>query len=124
LGDAAVKSIKDVLNKVAFDMTSLEEFHPSITPVLDLTQVESEVSRLSGMIPTVGSFTPRVSLGRAQAIAVSRNPLHSDLTSETSQPRDVKFEQNIYAPRELTTSDIYKNTRNQITLAKEELSVP
>jgi hypothetical protein len=37
---------------------------------------------------------------------------------------EVNFEQNIYAPKQLSTSDIYKNTRNQIRLAKEELSIP
>jgi hypothetical protein len=33
------------------------------------------------------------------------------------------FEQNIYSPTQLSATDIYKQTRNQIALAKEELGI-
>jgi hypothetical protein len=39
-------------------------------------------------------------------------------------PTEINFEQNIYAPTALSTNDIYRNTRSQIVLAKEELNIP
>jgi len=48
----------------------------------------------------------------------------SDAIKAPAGAGEVKFEQNIYAPTQLSTSDIYKNTRNQITMAKQELSIP
>jgi hypothetical protein len=36
---------------------------------------------------------------------------------------EVKFEQNIYSPTTLSAIDIYRGTKSQIAIAKEELNI-
>jgi hypothetical protein len=56
-------------------------------------------------------------------IAAAQRLRSEEVAAAPTTPESVLFEQNIYAPTELSTSDIYKQTRNQITIAKEELSI-
>jgi hypothetical protein len=54
-------------------------------------------------------------------------PKPSGLENSLDQPtgvRGVTFNQTINAPEQLSSADIYKQTRNQITMAKEELNIP
>jgi hypothetical protein len=116
-----VDNMTSVMNGAITDMlTQLEampDMSPTITPVLDLTQVAAEAKNLSKYIPS-----STYSYGQARTIAASANAQQIE-AAQSPVASGVSFEQNIYAPRQLSTSDIYKNTRNQITLAKEELSI-
>lgn len=101
----------------------LDDLSPVVSPVLDLTGVESGAAIIDKLFKG-STITPDVSLARAKAISTT-----TDLTNDQSQiapakgPSEVKFEQNIYAPSALTTNDIYRNTKSQIALAKEELAI-
>jgi hypothetical protein len=112
----------NALTTVSESLGDMTEFNPVITPVLDLTQVAADASLISGYI-SPGSG---IALTSANLIAAGTNAAKSpDSTTATDMPTGgVKFEQNIYAPEQLSTADIYKQTRNQITMAKEELSIP
>lgn len=100
------------------------EFNPTITPVIDLTRVRAGASAIGGMMSDVPSLSADVSFRQANVIAATAVPNDDNTSSGGSTGgNEVKFEQNIYAPTELSTGEIYRNTRNQITLAKEELNV-
>ncbi|MET0786517.1 MAG: tape measure protein [Paenisporosarcina sp.] len=100
------------------------EFDPTITPVLDLTRIAQDAGKISDYIQDAEKLTPSYSFDQARTISASTNAIQDDADSAQFASTEVKFEQNIYAPRQLTTSDIYKNTRNQITMAKKELNIP
>lgn len=87
-----------------------------ITPVLDLTNLQRDSRRLAELNPGSSSYVT------AAGIASTRIDT-PDLLGEDRNP-EIKFEQNVYAPKQLSTADIYRQTKNQITLAKEELSIP
>lgn len=89
-----------------------------ITPVLDLSVLRRDSKALTSMLPSNG-----YAYGQAINIASTELGVDDDLMAE-SGPREVKFEQNLYSPESLSTAEIYRQTRNQITLAKEELSIP
>lgn len=114
--EAFMRSVDNAMQNVE----SMPEFNPVLTPVLDLTRVENDARALSGLIDNT-SFTPAVSLDQARLIAATRIPVEDGVSSNTGTV--LNFEQTINAPEQLSTSDIYKQTRNQITLAKEELNV-
>lgn len=120
----ATDVFKNSLGQITSVLGETTEFNPTITPVLDLTQVAADASKISDYI----SATPvaSVSLANANVIAADTNAAKSpDSTTATDVATGgVKFEQNIYAPEQLSTADIYKQTRNQITMAKEELRIP
>ncbi len=73
---------------------------------------------------SVSAITPEVSYNRARLISTT-----TDLEAASSEiptytgPAEVTFEQNIFAPTALSTNDIYRNTKSQIALAKEELNL-
>jgi hypothetical protein len=123
LANRSVDAVRNTMAIIADDLTHIAEFNPTITPVIDLSQAREGAAELAGLMPNGPTFTPNTSLVTAQSIATSANPAQATLTSEPSARGEVKFEQNIYAPEQLSTADIYKQTRNQITLAKEELEV-
>jgi phage-related protein len=118
-----VNNITKVVTEAMDQISALDEFNPTITPVLDLTQVAEEAKKIGGHLAT--NLTPSVSYDTARTIASDTNAIKA--TSVENSPvgtGEVKFEQNIYAPEQLSTADIYRQTRSQITLAKEELKIP
>lgn len=125
MANSAVSSFRTILSQISDEVAGIQDTTPVITPVLDLTNVREDAKRLGSYIEDVQGLIPVNSLAQAQIIARSPNPAQAPLESQKTEPRgDIKFEQNIYAPEELSTGEIYKQTRNQITLAKEELDVP
>jgi tape measure domain-containing protein len=113
------------MSKVADSLAELEDFQPTITPVLDLSQVQADASKISDLIGKTPKLVPAISTGQAQAIATTTKPT-KPVDTEPKAPAEggVRFEQTINAPTPLSTSDVYKQTRNLIKFAKEELSIP
>jgi tape measure domain-containing protein len=124
LTKATTKAFQQSIDKAMSEIGSIPEFNPVITPVLDLTGVRSGARLLSGLMDDTTSFSPSLSFGRANTIASTREPIEEGSSGGSSSPSVVKFEQNNYSPEALSTSAIYKSTRNQISLAKDELGVP
>ena len=108
----------------AFDSLDIEDT-PTITPVLDLTQMKSEASKIGKIVNFDGLIDPSVSYAQARSIA-NTEVSNTDPTADPaySGPSEITFEQTINAPTELSTADIYRQTRNIITLAREELEIP
>jgi hypothetical protein len=124
MGNDLDRKMAKVLQGVLDGVGNISEFQPTITPVLDLTQVKNEASKIGGYI-SPKDLKPSLSLGHATVIARSKNPKAVNPGTTTEAPQgDVTFEQNIYSPTELSASAIYKQTRNQLAIAKEELGVP
>lgn len=117
----ATSAMRTAIETAIATIEEMPEANPTITPVLDLTQVQNG-ARAMGSLMDSGRFSPAVSYRTANVIASSSTPVDDDI-SGSSGPSVVKFEQTINAPTRLSTSEIYRNTRNQITLAKEELNV-
>lgn len=125
LAQTTLSGFNDMLSRMSKDLTMSDEFNPVITPVLDLTGVSKDAKSLSGML-SASQFSPSLSYSKAALISKT-----TDVASKATQevqpyqgPAEVKFEQNNFSPKALTANDIYRNTRNQITMAKEELSIP
>lgn len=104
-----------IVGKIASELNTLEMLSPTITPVLDLSRIQSDSRILSGLLPTT-------SLSQASLIAATRSEIADGQNG--SGVSQVHFEQNIFAPEQLSVGEIYRQTRNQIAVAKEELSIP
>jgi tape measure domain-containing protein len=123
--DKAANIFENSIATITDSLGTISEFQPTITPVLDLTEVKSGAQKISDYIST-SPIPVTASYNQAKAIVTSPSNVITPPVDPT-QPTDVskvKFEQNIYAPTQLSTSDIYRQTRNQITMAKEVLSIP
>ena len=116
--DTFTRSLQSLSDSLDFT----NEFNPTITPVLDLTNVRVGAREINGLISSTNGINATVSTGQAQTIALTELNNDSIPTSQNGS-NELRFEQNIYSPTQLSVSDIYRQTRNQITLAKEELSI-
>lgn len=121
-GETVIDKMNDSLANLSNSLGDLGEFNPTITPVLDLTKVQLEATKIAGLMK-VSAISPDISTANANQIASTAEFGASSASEVPVAPSEVKFEQNNYSPKALTVNDIYKNTKNQIALAKEELNI-
>jgi hypothetical protein len=112
------------LTRAVNDLGNMGEFNPTITPVLDLSNVEKASKNISGFMKTP-SIAPDVSVGQANVVSALIDLSKLQLQApETTTPSEVNYTQNNYSPEPLSTRDIYRKTGSQLALKKEELSIP
>lgn len=125
LAKRSIQAFHNAMRTVAMNVESMEEFNPTITPVLDLTSVKATAGQIGGLlgstpiqatasVQTAGLLSAETEQTRSEAAAAQE---------QTSTVKEVKFEQNNYSPESLSTAKIYKQTRNLIDLTKKELEV-
>lgn len=123
LGDNTVTAFQRSINNLNYVISTMDEFDPVITPVLDLDGVEKEAQKISDILGG-HEFDANLSNLNAGAIsAMSRIPVEEPTTPTESTVTEINFEQTINSPEPLTTMDIYNATRSQIQIAKDELSL-
>lgn len=125
LAERTISSFQETLKKEPLSLNNLHiDAEPRIRPVLDLTNVKKDAKTLGSLLNTT-PITAQVSALNAQVISSATTQSQSDIPPNiNSGPTEIKFEQHIHSPTALATSDIYKQTRSQIAMAKEELKVP
>jgi tape measure domain-containing protein len=114
-------ALANSMSRVPDILAGMDAFNPTITPVLDLTKVQAESSKLEDYM-RLSPIKPDVSFERARLAAIPTST-ESEQVPVYTGPTEITFEQNIYAPTALSTNDIYRNTKSQIVLAKEELGL-
>lgn len=123
MAERIVNAFQDTLSQIPDSLEGMGDLSPVITPVLDLTKVQSASKDLSSLM-AVASISPSVSFDQARLISTTQEMASTGgEDSSGTAPSEVKFEQNIYSPTALSTNDIYRNTKSQIALAKEELDI-
>lgn len=95
----------------------------TITPVLDLTQVQKDAKEL-GALTNVTPITAAASYGQASAINSEVSAAQQAASEAAASAPTVMFEQNNYSPESLSAIDIYRGTKNQLGQLKSALGVP
>lgn len=123
LGGRITNAFQETLKSIPDNIAGMDEFNPTITPVLDLSNVQRGARQLNGLLgpmPVVAAS----SYARAQTLATTTETQPGESTPQYQGPTEVKFEQNNYSPKALSAREIYRNTNSQIAKAKEELAIP
>lgn len=102
-------------------VSSEANLSPTITPVMDLSQVQSGIKSLNGLVsPITRGFNLVGSVAKAAFTASTTNATRS---SESKNPSDKtvvnNFTQNNYSPKALSQLEIYRQTKNQFAMTKE-----
>lgn len=87
-------------------------------PVIDLTQARKDAEKIS-------KLTPALSFNHARTISIdeqSAREFAEALNNRPPEVRDIKLEQNNYSPKALGAVEIFRNTKSQLSLAKEALN--
>lgn len=121
--EAMRKSVRDISSAVMLDVDT----NPTITPVLDLSQVRAEVKKMPDMtnvvpIDAAMSYTQASIISQDQQVAQAVQ-LDSAVQNDTSGPRTLEFKQYNSSPEALSPTEVYRLTKNQIAMAKTALGV-
>jgi tape measure domain-containing protein len=124
VGKAAILALQKSISGVKMG-ADLVDIQPTIRPVVDLTNVAKGVKTISKLLPGEAAISVGTAYDQARAARRSydSNKQVSTLPVETPlAPRAVQFIQNNNSPKALSNAEIYRQTRNQISQAKEALT--
>lgn len=123
MAGSALVAVKNSMGKVSDTVESNLNLDPVITPVLDLTDVTKNAARIGGLI---GDNKIAATVSYQQAVGVSNTQqaaqATTDATATSTGDQTLIFEQYNTSPKALSAIEIYRNTKNQFSLAKEALS--
>jgi hypothetical protein len=116
---AGVDAFKQSLSRLSkIDLANLD-LHPVITPVLDLTAVAKEALKINAML-AIHPLSVDVSYVKAKTASIGHKSSISHPDHKEVQP--LTFNQYNHSPKALSTIDIYRQTKNQLSVAKGALS--
>jgi hypothetical protein len=121
MANSAVDTIKTTLTGLQDHAMTDVNTNPVIAPVLDLTQVQKDSAVLNKMLEA----NAQVSYKQALGISADQQAAQTTATTEssTAAPAPVlNFTQNNNSPKALSPVEIYRQTKNQLSLAKEALN--
>lgn len=121
LGKSAIKALQDSLSKFGGEtMLGIDE-NPVITPVFDLSQLQAGASAINGMLST-----PKLDVDGMRGMATAtRDDIqqgYDDRAEAYSDQAAIQFTQNNYSPKALSNAEIYRRTKNQLSVAKGALT--
>jgi hypothetical protein len=122
LGSNVISAFQSALGNASASLEGMSEFNPTITPVLDLTNVKDGAGQIGKLVGTP-ELSASVSLGQARSISAQENSNAAVVTETAPVTKEITFNQVINAPKPLRTADVYRETKSQITLAKEKLKL-
>lgn len=121
--DMANRSLNAVQTtmKLVSDLMSrgdLLELHPTISPVLDLSNMSNGRGRINKALSKTRGLTRSISTG-LQANKMPDSDVQNG--SPANGPMTVSFTQNNYSPKALSRIDIYRDTKNQLSRMRKGL---
>lgn len=125
VGNKALGALQDTISGASSKLDGGMTLNPVIRPVLDLSSVRRDSGLINGMIQP-GAID--LSATHAQASVIATNARVAQETIQTneaavtaSSDEKLTLIQNNYSPKALSPAEIYRNTRNQLSVAKGEL---
>lgn len=119
VGEGAIDTLKKTMSKmnVSGDIDS----RPVIRPVLDLTDVKTGTSQMSKIFAARPLVATASYVGAVNASAGYRGNQPVQPDDKVATRPAVSFTQNNYSPKALNSAEIYRQTNNQLSKAKEAL---
>lgn len=126
VGKGAINSLKMSLSNMSDIVSKDIDMAPTIRPVLDLTDVKKESSKLGLLLATKPVIAQRTYLSARDASTGYQDNRESENVDPT-RPDDpdrppISFVQNNYSPKALSEAEIYRQTKNQLSVAKGALT--
>ena len=121
VGQTMIDSMSKTLDGLSRALgTDLMDFNPTITPVLDLSRVQKDAGTIEDLL-NMPKFDVTGSYGSAKSAGSGFEANRTDdgePANETQAPT-YKFEQNNYSPKALSEVEIYRQTNNLISKARD-----
>lgn len=124
-GSVMASAAKDGLSKAIAKVTDVIngdlDTEPTIRPVIDLTNVQNGVRQINDLLSANQSMK-LATANQSQLMAKDARVASIQDNQVNKEPTVIKFEQNNYSPTALSRIDIYRQTKNQFSAAKEVLT--
>jgi hypothetical protein len=121
-GNHALSAMQKTMRDISDVVTKEIDVNPTITPILDLTQIRNA----SGELATLTAVTPitaAASYGQASAISAEQRAALADNPDVAIGGTHLSFVQNNTSPQALSEVEIYRQTKNQLSQAKTALKI-
>jgi tape measure domain-containing protein len=120
---SALETVRSTIASLSSTISSEMDLSPTISPVLDLSKVKQGAGTL-GRIMTATPLSVAASYSSATAAAdgVSNNTTTTVDGAPATNGALVSYTQNNYSPKALSTADIYRGTKNQLSTAREAVA--
>jgi tape measure domain-containing protein len=115
--DEMRKAMDDISKTM--DLAASTEY--TITPVIDFGEMKKGVSNMDSFFGR-RDISLKTSYNDAQALKSSLAAMNSQAYAEASNPTEIVFNQYNNSPKALSSSEIYRQTKNHISRAKGVLS--
>lgn len=112
MADKARQGLNDAVAKISKILDSDMDVKPTITPVLDLSNVRTGANKLNAMFSRNRALSIG-SIGSSKTSSENQNGVSKEVSSPVWN-----FTQNNYSPKALSRVEIYRQTKNQISAAK------
>lgn len=117
------KTAYDALSKALDGVNDLIEndpsYKPEIKPVLDLSEMQKQANGIGNMMPAIGVTAQAANSARPTI------PLDVDTSDKNSQNgvTNITFNQTNNSPEALDAATIYRQTKTQLAMAKDKLTL-
>jgi hypothetical protein len=122
-GTAAVESLRKSLSGFSDLIVRDVDMKPAITPVLDLSSIKKDAGQIGGIL---GAKSISIDAAYVKAKAVSEDFMSSRPTDPQGGDRpavgSVTYNQYNNSPKALSSAEIYRQTKNQLSVAKGALA--
>lgn len=116
----AINGMNGAIKRISSSLNSNLDVNPTIRPVLDLTGIQNGSKNIDSILGTksIPLVTNMNNLSSVAANMASRNNPNDGINKGAEQSATVIFNQTNTSPKALSAFDIYRNTRNQLLMAK------
>ena len=128
VGDRALASLRKSISDMPEVLSADLSLTPRIKPVLDLTEVRKDAKHIGSLLKTK-PISVETSYTNAETAATGYNnnraAVLGSITKQempTSTPANITFQQYNTSPKALSNAEIYRQTRNQISVARGVLA--
>ena len=125
LGVDTVMALQKTISGMSDLIGEEMDLNPTITPVLDLSAVKDQAGKIGDILPQ-GQISVNSAYQMANDASAAYSAYKAAMASATTPGGEpvapVQFIQNNTSPKALSTAEIYRQTKNQISVAKGALT--
>ena len=120
VANTALTSMSKTISGMGDMISANVDINPTISPVLDLTNVKKSAGQISSLLATT-PVTVGVSTSSAKNASAGYTANTDAITTVANSPKPpapVNYTQNNYSPTALSAVDIYRQTKNQLSTVR------
>lgn len=119
VGSDSIDTLRKSMSGISDIVTTDSNFTPVIRPVLDLTDVKRDAGQIGSLLkpPSIKTDTSLAKAKDASAGHADNLEAQRELVSAGTTHFD--YTQNNYSPKALSNTEIYRNTKNQLSTVKK-----